>query len=75
MASLETQLMLAREDQVAWLEMVDFDGFSIVVLSYRVSFGSALVFAKFSSSTGRRVFNGRPELDTKVTDNTDTDRP
>ena len=70
MATLETQLILVREDQVAWLEMVDFDGSSIVVLSKRVSFGSALLFAKLEIIARSRVCSGLPKLDTKVTDDT-----
>ena len=50
--------------------MVDFYGSSIVVLSARVSFGCALLFTNFESSTIRRVYIGRTKPDTKVTDDT-----
>ena len=70
MATLETQLILVGEDQVAWINLVDFDGSSIVVLSARFSFGSALLFTKLASSASSRVYIGIPKLDTKVTDNT-----
>ena len=68
MATLETRLVFVREDQVSWLDMVGFDGSSIMVLSARVSFGSALLFTKLESSARRRVYSGRPKLDTEVTD-------
>ena len=74
MVTLEIRLVLVREDQVAWINLVDFNGSSIVVLSARVSFGSALLFIKSESSTRRRVYSGRPKLDTKVTNDTGTSK-
>ena len=38
-----------------------------MVLSAIVSFGSALLFTKVTSIPRRRVYSGRPKLDTKVT--------
>ena len=66
--TLDTQLLLVREYQVAWLELVDFDGSSIVVLSARVSSGSAILFTKMVRGAMRRFYSGRPKLDTEVTD-------
>ena len=75
MVNLETRLVLVRKDQLAWLKLVDLDGSSIVVLLTRVSFGSALLFTKLESSARRRVYNGRTKLDTKVTYESDTEKP
>ena len=69
-ATLKTQLILVREDQAVCLDIVDFDGSYIVVLSARFSFGSALLFTKLASSARSRVYIGIPKLDTKVTDDT-----
>ena len=44
--TLDTQLVLLREDKVTWIDLVGFDGSSIMVLSVRVSFVSALLFNK-----------------------------
>ena len=41
-----------------------------MVLSARVSSGNALLFTKLESCGKRRVYSVRPELDTKVTDDT-----
>ena len=71
-ATLKMRLVLVRENQVAWLNLVDFDGSYIVVLSARVSFGSALLFTKSECSAMRRVYSDRTELDTKVTDDPNT---
>ena len=46
-----------------------------MVISARVSFGSALLFTKLVSSTRRRVKSGRPKLDTEVTNYTGPDKP
>ena len=73
--TLETRLILVREDQVSWLELVDFYGSSIVILSAIVSFGSALLFTKLASRTRWRVYTGIPKLDTKVTDDSGTAKP
>ena len=70
MATLETQLILVGEDQVAWINLVDFDGSSIVVLSETVSFGSALLSDKLESGAMRRFYSGRTKLDADVTDDT-----
>ena len=40
-ATLETRL---REDQVVWLDLVEFYGSSIMVISVRFYFGGALLF-------------------------------
>ena len=45
-----------------------------MVLSRRVSFGSELLFTKLASSARRRVYSVRPELDTKVPDDTGTEK-
>ena len=61
---------MVREYQVAWLELVEFDGSAIMVLSARVSPGSAILFNKFESGAWRRVYSGGPGLDTDVADDT-----
>ena len=67
MATLYTRLVLVREDKVAWIESVDFDGSSIVVLSVKVSSWSEILFTKLESGARRGFYSGIPELDTKVT--------
>ena len=46
MVTLDSQLVFLREDKVTCIDQVGFDGSSIVVLSVRVSFVSALLFNK-----------------------------
>ena len=65
---------MVREDQVDWIELVDFDGSAIVFISAIFSSGSALLFTKLASVSWRRVYSGRPELDTNVTDDTGLDK-
>ena len=74
-ATLETRIILVREDQVAWLELVDFDGSIIVVLSARFNSMSALLFTNLASCARRRFYIGRTKLDTNVTDDTDPAKP
>ena len=75
METLETQLILVREYQVSWIELVEFYGSSIVVLSAKDSFWIALLFTKLESGARRRVYSGRPEMDTDVTDDTSPNIP
>ena len=73
--TLETRLVLVRENYVDWLDLVGFDVSSIVVLIARVSFGSAILFTNLESSARKRVYSDRPKIDTKVTNDTVPAKP
>ena len=46
-----------------------------MVIIGRFSFGSTILFIKLKSSARRRVYSGRPELDTEVTNYTGPPKP
>ena len=75
MATLDMRLILVREDQVAWIKLVDFYGSSIMVISAKFYFGIALLFTKLAIRTRMKVYSGRPKFDTKVTNDSGPAKP
>ena len=57
---------MVREYEISGIELVNLKRYTTMIISARVPFGSALLFTKLESSTGRRSESRESKTDNNI---------